>query len=179
MADNTFKLGTAGFVPPKFVWSFRDFNFENKDNANGHNEASVTATCGGIHLFRDSFDVAGTVLGGGKGYLLEISVDSWTRPPLWRQGLIRLEYDAVADRWTMNGAVDDRAWGFCNAKAVVDLVVAGLRCVAGDSKIPTAASAEVFARSIEADAQRIVEGVKRYTGDCSYVDPADRVEFSN
>ncbi len=176
------KLKTMGLLDTTISWKSKQFDIDDMDNANGHNEARIEATCNGGDIFiNDSFDVVADLIDMGSTYRLKVSVNSESKIGLWNDGRIVLDYNFDTQHWSMKAYVDDKPWSFCSPENVVNTIILGMECTnlsKGDSL--DTRIVEKIVKSLSDDRAHIVSKSVLYVNedgkkinDCGYNSAAD------
>ncbi len=149
-------------LPDSFFLTYKGATFDDISSGSGHNEGHTNVICEDGFLFDDSYTVAGQRV--ESGYLLSFGFDSWSDVGLWNEGTLSMVYNRKNGTWTMNASVDGKEWKFCDPKAAIDTIKAGLDCYQG-GKAKTAVSLKFV---LEEHVDKMIKNAALYTkaADC-------------
>ncbi|MBI4212531.1 MAG: hypothetical protein HY540_07835 [Deltaproteobacteria bacterium] len=153
-------LSLSQQLPKQFSASLSTFNLEKKPQAkNDHHEAGFGGICNStdsLTSFAPWWNDVTTFTGRqtNEGYRLIVSFNSEVINPLLRRGQVIFDYDKTTETWKtpQPQAYSEPDYKFCSpegAKAVIDLVVGGLQCLAaGNVDNETRDAAEIIAHQL-------------------------------
>jgi len=144
-------------LPNSFCLTYNGATFDNISRGSGHNEGHTKVICDDGYFFDDTYTVAGQRT--KDGYLLSFGFDSWSDVGLWNEGTLSMIYNRKNGTWTMNASVDGKEWTFCDPKAAIDIIKAGLDCYKGNE----AKTAIDLKFVLEKHVDKIVKNAALYT----------------